>query len=81
MLLRAIFTLLMRGSCHHLSVEIRVKFWVFVFFLIFNWKKYNLKEVQITPIELWSFIFFELRHLNTLKVPWNAKFGRNFFSA
>ena len=44
-------------------------------------KKSNLKEVQITLNELWSFISFELRHLNSLKMPQNAKLGNIFFSA
>ena len=32
-------------------------------------------------MELWSFISFDLRHLNSLKMPKNAKFGYSFFSA
>ena len=45
------------------KIEIVLEFWIFVFFLIFSWKKSDLKEVKIRLIELWIFISFELRHL------------------
>ena len=51
------------------NIEIVVKFWIFVFFLIFSWKKPDLKEVQITLIEFCCFISFELRHLIDWRCP------------
>ena len=42
------------------SVEIVVELGIFVMFLIFSWKKIRSKIIQITLIELWSFISFEL---------------------
>ena len=57
------------GSFYICSVSIVVEFCIFVFFLIFSWKKIRSKIIQITFIELWSFISFELRHLNSMKMP------------
>ena len=48
---------------------------------IFSWTEIRSKRIQITLLEIWSFISFEIRHLNSLKVSQNAKFGRSFFSA
>ena len=61
------------------NIKIFVEFWIFVFFLIFSWKKSYLKEVKISLIEIWSFISFELRQHNSLKVPKNAKFSHSIF--
>ena len=71
---------LMAVSCHIGRVEIVVKLGIFVFFWIFNWTEIRSKRIQITLIELWSLISFELRHLYSLKVSQNAKFGCSFFS-
>ena len=57
------------------SVEIVVELGIFVMFLIFSWKKIRSKIIQITLIELWSFISFELRHLNSMKMSQKAKFS------
>ena len=53
--------------------------WIIVCFLIFSWKKIRYKRIQIILIELWCFISFKLMHLNSLKVPQNAKFSCIFF--
>ena len=42
-------------------------------------KKIRSKIIQITPIDLWSFIPFELRHLNSKKMSQKAKFGCSIF--
>ena len=61
------------------SVEIVVELGIFVMFLIFSWKKIRSKIIQITLIEFWSFISFELRHLNSMKMSQKAKFGCSIF--
>ena len=61
------------------SVEIVVELGIFVMFLIFSWKKIRSKIIQITLIELWSFISFELRHVNSMKMSQKAKFGCSIF--
>ena len=54
--------------------------WNLCFLFNFQLKKISSKIIQISLIiKLWSFISFELRHLNRLKVSQNAKFGRSFF--
>ena len=45
----------------------------------FQLKKIRSKIIQITLIELWSFISFELRHLNSRKMSQKAKFGCSIF--
>ena len=62
-----------------LNIEIVVQFWIFVFFLIFSWKKSDLKELLITLVDHWSYISFELRHLNSLKVSQILKLCCSFF--
>ena len=61
------------------SVEIVVELGIFVMFLIFSWKKIRSKIIQITLIEFWSLISFELRHLNSMKMSQKAKFGCSIF--
>ena len=72
---------LLSGSCHIRRVETVVELWIFVFFQFFSWPEIRLKKIQTTLIELWSFSSFKLRHLNSLKVSQNAKFGWSFLSA
>ena len=53
--------------------------WNLCFLFNFQLKKIRSKIIQITLIELWSFISFELRHLNSIKVPQKAIFGSSIF--
>ena len=53
--------------------------WNICFILDFQLKKIRSKTIQITLIELWSFISFELRHLNSMKMSQKAKFGCSIF--
>ena len=53
--------------------------WNLCFLFNFQLKKIRSKIIQITLIELWSFISFELRHLNSMKVSQKANFGCSIF--
>ena len=53
--------------------------WNICFIFNFQLKKIRSKIIQITLIELWSFISFELRHLNSIKMSQKAKFGFSIF--
>ena len=55
--------------------------WNLCFLLNFQLKKNQIEKNTNHSYWVWSFISFELRHLNSLKVSQNAKFGRSFFSA
>ena len=53
--------------------------WNICFIFNFQLKKIRSKIIQITLIELWSFISFELRHFNSMKMSRKAKFGCSIF--
>ena len=53
--------------------------WNICYIFNFQLKKIRSKIIQITLIELWSFISFELRHLNSIKMSQKAKFGFSIF--
>ena len=53
--------------------------WKICYVFNFQLKKIRSKIIQITLIELWSFISFELRHLNSMKMSQKAKFGCSIF--
>ena len=53
--------------------------WKICYVFNFQLKKIRSKIIQITLIELWSFISFELRHLNSIKMSQKAKFGCSIF--
>ena len=64
--------LFMCFSCHirHLTkCPNWCRTWNICFVINFQLKKIRSKIRQITLIELWSFISFELRHLNSMKMP------------
>ena len=72
----------MRDPCHirHLTKRWNSRrTWNLCFLFNFQLKKIRSKIIQITLIELWSFISFELRHLNSMKVSQKAKFGCSIF--
>ena len=51
--------------------------WNLCFLLNFQLSRNQIEKN--TLIELWSFISFELRHLNSMKVSQKAKFSRSIF--
>ena len=55
------------------------RIWKICYVFNFQLKKIRSKIIQITLIELWSFISFELRHLNSMKMSQKAKFGCSIF--
>ena len=73
---------LMCSSCHirrltkHWNSR---RTWNICFIFNFQLKKIRSKIIQITFIELWSFISFELRHVNSMKMSQKAKFGFSIF--
>ena len=72
----------MRNPCHirHLTKRWNSRrSWNICFIFNFQLKKIRSKIIQITLIELWSFISFELRHLNSIKMSQKAKFGFSIF--
>ena len=81
-------SILVRGSCHIQNAEIGIEYWnchqiLNLCFFKFSAEKKNqiLKKYKlITLIELWTFFSFDLKHINSLKAPQNATFGRSFFS-
>ena len=75
-------TYLMCFSCHIRRLTKRWnsrRTWNICFIFNFQLKKIRSKIIQITLIELWSFISFELRHLNSIKMSQKAKFGFSIF--
>ena len=73
---------LMCSSCHIRRLTKRWnsrRTWNICFIFNFQLKKIRSKIIQITLIELWSFISFELRHLNSIKMSQKAKFGFSIF--
>ena len=72
----------MRNPCHirHLTKRWNSRWtWNLCFIFNFQLKKIRSKIIQITLIVLWSFISFELRHLNSMKMSQKAKFGCSIF--
>ena len=72
----------MCSSCHIRRLKKRWNCrgtWNICFIFNFQLKKIRSKIIQITLIELWSFISFELRHLNSMKMSQKAKFGCSIF--
>ena len=53
--------------------------WNICYIFNFQLKKIRSKIIQITLIELWSFISFELRHVNSMKMSQKAQFGFGIF--
>ena len=53
--------------------------WNICYVFNFQLKKIRSKIIQITLIDLWSFIPFELRHVNSKKMSQKAKFGCSIF--
>jgi len=75
-------TLYMCSSCHIRHLKKRwnsCRTWNICYVFNFQLKKIRSKIIQITLIELWSFISFELRHLNSIKMSQKAKFGFSIF--
>ena len=73
---------LMCYSCHIRRLTKRwnsCRTWKICYVFNFQLKKIRSKIIQITLIELWSFISFELRHLNSIKMSQKAKFGFSIF--
>ena len=72
----------MCNSCHIRRLTKRWnsrRTWNICYIFNFQLKKIRSKIIQITLIELWSFISFELRHLNSIKMSQKAKFGFSIF--
>ena len=72
----------MRDSCHIRRLTKcwnSRRTWNICYIFNFQLKKIRSKIIQITLIELWSFISFELRHLNSMKMSQKAKFGCSIF--
>ena len=72
----------MCNSCHIRRLTKRWnsrRTWNICYVFNFQLKKIRSKIIQITLIELWSFISFELRHLNSMKMSQKAKFGCSIF--
>ena len=72
----------MCSSCHirHLTKRWNSRrTWNICYVFNFQLKKIRSKIIQIILIELWSFISFELRHVNSMNMSKKAKFGFSIF--
>jgi hypothetical protein len=73
---------LMCDSCHIRRLTKRWnsrRTWNICYIFNFQLKKIRSKIIQISLNEVWSFISFELRHLNSMKMSQKANFGCSIF--